>query len=134
MTDEVLQTWAAGSRGRGAGRCLPFAAMALCIAAGWTGLRTLRVPRPFAAAAVAAVVTVPWVFRQLNEVLTDLPVLAWASATAALCAAVPQRPRLLPIAVVGFALAIGTKTTPTSCPWPWRLRWRPWQYGRGCGG
>jgi len=113
VTDEVLQTWAAGiARSWVPVAIWPFAAMALCIAAGWTGLRTLRVPPPFAAAAVAAVVTVPWVFRQLNEVLTDLPVLAWASATAALCAAVPQRPRLLPIAVVGFALAIGTKTTP----------------------
>jgi hypothetical protein len=113
VTDEVLQTWAAGiARSWAPVAVWPFAAMALCIAAGWTGLRTLRVPRPYTAAAVGAVVTLPWVVRQLNEALTDLPVLAWASATAALCAAVPQRPRLLPVAIVGFALAIGTKTTP----------------------
>jgi hypothetical protein len=72
---------------------------------------------------VAAVVTLPWVVRQLNEALTDLSVLAWASAAAALCAAVPQRPRLVPVAIVGFALAIGTKTTPI-VPWSWRSCWR----------
>jgi len=86
--------------------------MSLCAVAGWAALRTLGVPRRYAAAALGAVVTLPWLFRQLNEVLTDLPVLAWATATAALCAGVPRRPALLPIAFVGAGLAIGTKTTP----------------------
>jgi hypothetical protein len=113
VTDEVLLTWASGMARSWVPVALwPFAAMTLCAVAGWAGLRTLRVPERYAATALGAVVTLPWLFRQLNEVLTDLPVLAWATATAALCAGVPRRPALLPIALVGAGLAIGTKTTP----------------------
>jgi len=113
VTDEVLLTWAAGiARSWVPVALWPFAAMSLCAVAGWAGLRALRVPGRYAAAALGAVVTLPWLFRQLNEVLTDLPVLAWATATAALCAGVPRRPALLPIALVAAGLAIGTKTRP----------------------
>jgi hypothetical protein len=113
VTDEVLLTWGSGiARSWVPVALWPFAAMSVCAVAGWAGLRTLRVPKRYAAAALGAVVTLPWLFRQLNEVLTDLPVLAWATATAALCAGVRRRPALLPIALVGAGLAIGTKTTP----------------------
>lgn len=113
VTDEVLQTWGAGIARSWVPLALwPAVALSLCAAAGWAGLRALRVPRLATGLAAAAVVALPWVFQQLNETGTDLPVLAWAAVTAALCAAAPRRPGLLPIALVGAGLALGTKTTP----------------------
>ena len=113
VTDEVLMTWGAGiARSWIPIAVWPIAAYALLVNAGVVGLRNLRVPRAALALAVLAVALLPWAVRQLSETGNDLPALAWAAATVALCAGAPRRPGLLPIALLGAGLAVGTKTTP----------------------
>ncbi len=113
VTDEVLMTWGAGiARSWIPIAVWPIAAYALLVSAAVVGLRNLRVPRAALALAVLAVALLPWAVRQLTETGNDLPALAWAAATVALCAGAPRRPGLLPIALLGAGLAVGTKTTP----------------------
>ena len=83
----------------------------LLAGAGWLGLRTLAVPRAIAALAILALALVPVALRGLVHAETDMPAVAWLVTAAALTAGARDRPKLLPIALVAAALAIGTKTT-----------------------
>jgi hypothetical protein len=112
VTNEVVLAWLTSiSRG------FAFAAIwtpllhVLMAAAGWLGLRSLRVPRLHAALAVAAVWSIPIALDQVNAPSTDLAGLAWAVCAAALAAAAMRTARLYPIAILAAGLAIGTKTS-----------------------
>ena len=112
LTNEVLLAW-----GAGIGRSfvplalwMPFT-LALAGAAAWRGLRNLEVGLVPTLLAIAALVTLPLVVRELNEPSNDLPALAWLACTGALCSAAPRRPGLLAPAVVAAGLALGSKTT-----------------------
>ena len=114
VTNEVALAWGAGI----ARSFIPLAlwpAVTAAVLAGsaWLGLRSLRVPRAVGIAATAAVMTVPWLVRQVNEPLTDLPSLAWLVAAGALAAFAVREDdaRLLAPALVAAGLAVGTKTT-----------------------
>jgi hypothetical protein len=113
ITTEVTVAWAMGLAHSFVPIVLwPWVTFALTLAAGWVGLRALAVPRTVAAAAVAALCSVPWVLGwQSNGSITDPPALAWLAVCAALVALARERPVLLAPAVVAAALSIGTKTT-----------------------
>lgn len=114
VTNEVLQAWGAGIARSFLPLALwPVAAGAILAAGSWLGLRSLDVPRLTAGIAVAALLSVPWLVRDLNEPLTDLPSLAWLAAAAGLLATAHRqdRPALVGPAVVAAGLAMGTKTT-----------------------
>lgn len=115
LTNEVALAWATGIADSLVWMSVwsPLVWLAL-VAAGWTGLRALDVPRAVAGAAVAALAAMPLVAVQLGAPLTDLPALAWAVTTAALCAAAVRgaTPALLGPAIVAAGVAVGTKTTP----------------------
>ena len=81
------------------------------VAGAWLGLRTLEVPPALAGLAIAAFCSTPLVLRQIVQVETDFPALAWLAATAGLSAAAVRRPALLAPALVAAGLAVGTKTT-----------------------
>jgi hypothetical protein len=112
ITHEVGLTWLM-SIARGFSVVAPYqlAFLILLSVAIAVGLRHLGVPAGFRILAVAAGLTIPAVVDQLNGPVTDMPALAWAAVTGALCAAAPRRPALLAPAVVAAGLAIGTKTT-----------------------
>jgi hypothetical protein len=112
LTNQVLLAWGAGIGRSFAPLALwmPFT-LALAGAATWRGLRNLEVGLVPTLLAVAALITLPLVVRELNEPSNDLPALAWLACTGALCAAAPRRPRLLAPAVVAAGLALGSKTS-----------------------
>jgi hypothetical protein len=113
VTDEVLLSWATGiSKSLVPTSLLVPLQVALLAAAGWLGLRALRVPRPAAGLAVAALCAAPAVIAwQDNGAAPDPAALAWLVSAAALCAASSLRPALLAPAIVAAGLAVGTKTT-----------------------
>jgi hypothetical protein len=113
LTTEVTVAWAMGLARSFVPIVLwPWITFGLTVAAGWVGLRALLVPRAAAAAAVAALCSVPWVLAwQSNGSITDPPALAWLVVCAALCALARERPVLLAPALLAAALSIGTKTT-----------------------
>lgn len=92
----------------------PFTA-GLMLMAGWVGMRHLDVPRRWAAAALAAVLTFPLGLQVLEGPESDIPALAWLVTGASLALAASRRPALLVPALVALALAVGTKT-PTALP------------------
>src|SRR3954447_219437 len=113
LTTEVTVAWAMGLSHSYVPIVLwPWVTFALTVAAGWVGLRALEVPHKAAAAAIAALCSVPWLLAwQSNGSITDPPALAWLVVCAALCALARDRPVLLAPAVLAAALSIGTKTT-----------------------
>ncbi len=113
LTNEVLLAWVAGISHGFAPLVLwsPVSA-GLLIAAGWLGLRGLRVPTLVRVVALAALVLGPLLIDALGAPGTDLPALAWLACSAALCLAASNRPVLLAPAILAFGLAVGTKTTP----------------------
>jgi hypothetical protein len=113
ITAEVSVAWAMGiSRSFAPFTLWPWAAVALIAASGWTGLRSLAVPRLPAALAIGALCTNPWLLAwQSNGSMTDPPALAWLVTCAALCALARERPVLLGPALLAAGLAVGTKTT-----------------------
>lgn len=113
LTAEVTAAWAMGiARSFMPITLLPWATLALTAAAGWTGLRALRVAALPRALAVAALCTNPWLLAwQSNGSMTDPPALAWLVTCAALCAVSRERPLLLAPAVVAGGLSAGCKTT-----------------------
>ncbi|MDX6659395.1 MAG: hypothetical protein QOJ55_217 [Solirubrobacteraceae bacterium] len=112
LTNEVLLAWGSGIARSFVPLALwmPFT-LALAGAATWRGLRNLEVGLAPTLLAVAALVTLPLVVRELNEPSNDLPALAWLACTGALCTAAPRRPALLVPAIVAAGLALGSKTT-----------------------
>ncbi|HLM27532.1 MAG TPA: hypothetical protein VK304_11265 [Thermoleophilaceae bacterium] len=112
LTSEVLQAWpTAIARSFVPLSLLPPLTWLLFAGAGWLALRELGAPRPATGLALAAVLTTPWVVRELNEPLGDLASLAWLATGAALVLAARRRPPLLAGAVVAAGLAVGVKTT-----------------------
>ena len=112
MTDEVALTWGTGI----ARSWMPIALwnpamFGLLGLAGWTTVRRLGVGVRPAVLAIAALLALPLLVRQLNEAQTDLPSLAWLGCVAALVVGSARRPALLVPAVLAAGLAIGTKTT-----------------------
>ncbi|HEY5196453.1 MAG TPA: hypothetical protein VIJ51_05450 [Solirubrobacteraceae bacterium] len=113
LVDEVARAWLAGiSRGFAAPTLWTPALYMLLIAAGWVGLRALRVPRAVAGLCLATVATVPVLLQQVPLAGTDLPGLSWLAVCAALVACSAKRPRLFGAALLAAGLAVGTKTTP----------------------
>ena len=112
LTNEVLLAWGGGIARSFVPLALwmPFT-FALAGAATWRGLRNLDVPLAPTLLAVAALLTLPLMVRELNEPSTDLPALAWLACAGALCTAAPRRPRLLAPAIVAAGLALGTETS-----------------------
>src|SRR5918999_5271398 len=111
-TNEIVLAWSLGLSRSFVPIALwtPFM-LALVVAAGWLGLRSLRVPTLPAALAIAAVCSLPAMIDQLNGPLNDVPALAWLVSAAALSAASASRPALLAPAAVAAGLSAGTKTT-----------------------
>ncbi|TMK41447.1 MAG: hypothetical protein E6G56_04330 [Actinobacteria bacterium] len=115
VANEVLLTW-----GSGIGRSFvwitiwPALLFALLGAAGWLGLRALRVPRLAAALAAGSLCAAPMATSyQLNGPNSDFPALVWLVVAGALGAAAVTRGRaglFLP-ALLAAALSVGTKTT-----------------------
>lgn len=135
LTNEVLLAWEAGlARSFAPLALMTPLACGLVAAAGSLGLRELRVRPAITGLALAALLSAPWIVRELNEPLGDLTSLAWVVATAALCACARRHPALLAPALVAAGLAIGTKTTAAVpalivlglAAWPARGRLRPW--------
>ncbi len=85
--------------------------VAVLVAAGWLGLRGLRVPAAVRVAALAAYLSLPLLLTQVGGPLTDLPCAAWLVAAGALAVASRTHPALLAIALVAAGLSFGTKTT-----------------------
>ncbi|HYF28654.1 MAG TPA: hypothetical protein VD931_23135 [Baekduia sp.] len=85
--------------------------VAVLLAAGTLGLRTLRVPVAVVVAALAAFLALPLALTQVGGPLTDLPAVTWLVCAAALAAASRERPALLAVALVAAGLSFGTKTT-----------------------
>jgi hypothetical protein len=117
--DELTLAWSAGiARSFVPFSIWPWGLLLLTGAGGWLGLRALGVARLAAALALAAVVVSQQVAGwQATGASTDPASLAWLVATAGLCAASlgrggrPPRPVLLAPALLGGAVAIGTKPT-----------------------
>ncbi len=113
VVDEVARTWLAGiSRGFAAPTLWTPVLYTLGIAAGWVGLRALRVPRAVAGLCLAAVATVPVLLQQVPLAGTDLPGFTWLAVCGALVACSEERPPLFGAALLAAGLAVGTKTTP----------------------
>jgi hypothetical protein len=112
LTHEVLLSWTmAISRGFPAAVVLNVGLFVLTGLAGWSGLRALSLAPRYALGAVAAVLLVPVQVQGLNQVNTDVPVLAWLACAAALTASARRAPALAAPALVSAGLALGTKTT-----------------------
>jgi hypothetical protein len=112
LTEEVLLGWITGiAHGYAPMLLLTIFVTPLLIAAGWLGLRELKVDPRVAALAIAAVVLTPLISRSWVQPGTDLPALSWLCCGAALCLAARRTPLLIAPAIVAFALAVGTKTT-----------------------
>jgi hypothetical protein len=115
LANEVLLAWAAGIAQSYAPVVVWSSGMVVLLAAaGWMGLRSLRVAPLVRVLAVGVLCTMPVLSAsQLNGPNTDLPALAWLVTTGALCAAAVHRrePGLLAPALVAGGLAAGTKTT-----------------------
>jgi len=112
LTNEVALAWLAGiSRGFAAPTLWTPTLYILMIAAGWVGLRAMRVPAVIAGLGLAAVATVPVLLQQVPTAGTDLPGVCWLAVCAGLVACSVERPRLLGPAVLAGGLAVGTKTT-----------------------
>lgn len=112
VTAETALSWLLGLSHSFAPVALWSALLLLVFVCGaWLGLRSLAVPPAIAALSILAFLTTPLVLRQVVQVETDFPALAWLSATAGLSAAAVRRPALLAPALVAAGLAIGTKTT-----------------------
>jgi len=115
VTNEVLLSW-----GSGIGRSFvwltiwPALLFGPLVAAGWLGLRSLRVPPLPSALAIASLCAAPMATSfQLNGPNTDFPALVWLVVAAGLSAACVsgKRDALFLPALLAAALAIGTKTT-----------------------
>jgi hypothetical protein len=113
LTNEVLLAW-----GMGIGRSFVFVSLAapammlLLVVAGWGGLRSLGVPREFAAVGLGALCATPVLTHyQQNGASTDLPALAWLVSASFLALRSARRPEVLAPALVAAGLAVGTKTT-----------------------
>jgi len=87
------------------------AMLGLALLSGWLGLRELRVPRPAAAAALAAVALTPIAIDGLRGPSTDIAALGWLVSAAALAVVARRRPALLAPALLAAAMAVGVKTT-----------------------
>ena len=112
LTNEVALAWIAGiSRGFAGPTLWSPSLYVLLLAAGWVGLRGLRVPAVLAGLCVGVVGTVPVVLQQIPTAGTDLPGVCWLAVCGALVACSIERPRLLAAAVLAGGLAVGTKTT-----------------------
>ncbi len=113
VTNEVLLEWSSAiSRSFVPVMLWAPVTLALLATAGWTGLRSLSVPRlPAGLAVLTLCLTPPLTHWQKNGAHTDLPALAWLVCAAALCAASVGRPKLVTAVVLAAALAVGTKTT-----------------------
>jgi hypothetical protein len=112
LTEEVLLGWITGiAHAYAPLLLLTIFAAPLLIAAGWLGLRELKVDPRVAALAIAAVVISPLISRSWIQPGTDLPALSWLCCGGALCLASRRTPLLIAPAIVAFALAVGTKTT-----------------------
>jgi hypothetical protein len=112
LTNEVALAWLAGiSRGFAAPTLWSPALYTLLLAAGWVGLRAVRVPAVIAGLSLGAVATVPVLLQQIPTAGTDLPGVCWLAVCAGLVACSVDRPRLLAAALLAAGLAVGTKTT-----------------------
>ncbi|MDQ6750028.1 MAG: hypothetical protein M3Z33_04660, partial [Actinomycetota bacterium] len=115
VTHEVLIAWAIGlSRSWVVASIISPALAALLVAAAWTGLRALDVPRLIAGLAAAAFLVLPLTATQLGGPLTDLPATVWLGVVASLVGLSFRGPRplLLVPALLAAGLSVGTKTTP----------------------
>ncbi len=114
LTDEVLRAWgtAIGESFVWSTFVTPAGAI-LALAAGWLGLRAVRIDRAAAALALVALAATPVFVIQLNTTSTDMTAVAWLVCCAALSAVAVRERSLwtLAIAIVAAGLAIGTKTT-----------------------
>ena len=113
VTHEVLVAWTMGlARSFVPVTLLTWALLALTAVSGWLGLRRLSVRPAVAALAVAALCALPplLAWQEIGGI-TDPPALAWLTACAALALSARERPRLLAVALLAAALAVGTKTT-----------------------
>jgi len=88
LTDEVLRAWgtAIGESFVWSTFVTPAGAI-LALAAGWLGLRAVRIDRAAAALALVALAATPVFVIQLNTTSTDMTALAWLASCAALSAA-----------------------------------------------
>ena len=113
VTNEVLTTWATAiSRSFVPVILWAPAMIALLVAAGWTGLRSLGVARLASGLAVAVLALTPAIGHwQKNGAHTDLPSITWLVCCAALVASAGRRTVMLAPALIAGALAVGTKTT-----------------------
>jgi hypothetical protein len=112
LTDEVLLSWQFGL----AGSLIPLAIwpVALTLLAGiaaFLGLRRRGASVAFAALGIAAFVTVPHLFANLNGMSSDAGSLAWMLSAVALCVCARTSPALLCSAIVAASLSLGTRTT-----------------------
>ena len=115
LTNEVLMTWVGAVSGNiGFVLLWPFAAAAMLMAAIYATLRALGCEIRIAVGAALAVLLVPIVTESLTSLDSDLPAVAWAAAAVALSVRVAVgvgSPALIPFAILGLGLAIGTKAT-----------------------
>ena len=113
LTNEVLVEWGSAISRSFVPVILIAPAMVLLLAtAGWTGLRSIRVPTLPTALTVATICLTPALTHwQMNGPHTDLPAMAWLACAGTLCAGSRQHPRLLVPMTVAAGLAVGTKTT-----------------------
>ncbi len=113
LTDEVTVAWATGiARSFVPFMLWPWLALALTAAAGWAGLRALRVPPLGRGLAVAALCSSPWLLAwQSHGATTDPAALAWLVCGAALFVLGRERPALVAPALLALGLSAGVKTT-----------------------
>ena len=110
-TEAVLTWGAAISRGFAWPALWSALMLALLVASGWLGLRSLGAGRLASALGLAAVCTSPLIADAVRTAGTDLPALAWLVTAGALVAASAGRPALMAPALLAAGLGIGTKTT-----------------------
>ncbi len=113
LTDEVTVAWATGiARSFVPFMLWPWVTLVLTAAAGWAGLRALRVPPLARGLAVAALCTSPWLLAwQSHGSMTDPAALGWLVCGGALFALARERPGLLAPALLAVGLSVGVKTT-----------------------